>query len=145
MKLTALRICPVIPSSHVTPDVGTGLVHIAPVHGHEDWELGKKYNLPVRTLVDNNGRFTNEINPVQLRGRVAMKETDGINEVMNILKSGHQGVCTIGTEKITHSYPYDWRTKSPVMIKASKQWFLDLKEIKLKAVVRFNKFLHLHF
>ncbi|XP_050428202.1 isoleucine--tRNA ligase, mitochondrial isoform X2 [Adelges cooleyi] len=111
-----------VAGDHVTTDKGTGLIHTAPAYGHEDFLIALKYQIPVKCDVDEHGVFTNRAWP-QLVG-------------LSVLDKGNETVCSLlfdqilHTEMYKHSYPYDWRTKLPVIVRASKQWFLDTEAIK---------------
>ncbi|KAG5339675.1 SYIM protein, partial [Acromyrmex charruanus] len=117
---------PFLSGHHVTTDVGTGLVHTAPAHGPEDFLIAIENNIPVLSLIDVDGCFTKE----------AGDEFSGLNVLNNgankVLQ--HIGEDVLHTDTITHSYPYDWRTKKPVIIRASHQWFIDIMSIKEKAI-----------
>lgn len=79
-------------------------------------------------MVDENGKFTSQAGP-NLEGLFVL--SDGIKTVINLL-----GNDLLHVEDHKHSYPYDWRTKKPVILRASKQWFIDTNQIKQKALVR---------
>ncbi|KAL1138903.1 hypothetical protein AAG570_008965 [Ranatra chinensis] len=117
---------PLIAAEYVTPDVGTGLVHTAPAHGHDDFILAKKHNLIVKCCVDENGNYTREagcdLSSMDVLG-------GGANKVIDLLKRD-----IVHSETVVHSYPYDWRTKCPVIVRASKQWFIDTSRIKDRAI-----------
>ncbi|CAH8510123.1 unnamed protein product [Schistosoma margrebowiei] len=122
---------PFLPSSHVCESVGTGLVHIAPCHGKEDFELAKKYDLPLNLFVDESGCFTQEVGS-ELAGLSVLDE--GNASVMKLLEP-----ITIHKEVISHSYPYDWRTQKPVVIRLSNQWFVDTEKISHFALEEYKK------
>ena len=111
------RICPIILGSHVTLDAGTGCVHTAPGHGTDDFIVGQKYNLPVMCPVDEKGCFTQEI-----------PEWEGINVfkgnplIIEKLKSSSHLICE---EEIEHSYPFNPRSKFPLIFRVTDQWFLQ--------------------
>ncbi len=114
------RECPVILGEHVTLEAGTGLVHTAPGHGQEDYEVGLRYKLQVLNPVDGAGRFTAEA------GKYAGKEIFAANqEIVNDLHaSGH--LLSDPAAKLKHSYPHCWRCHNPVVFRATDQWFLSL-------------------
>ena len=106
-------------ADYVSSDTGTGLVHIAPGHGEEDYQVGLKYNLPVIVPVDDYGRFTDEA-PEWIRG---MKIWDANDKILEKLKeTGH----LLYAGKITHSYPHCWRCKKKVIFRATPQWFISM-------------------
>ena len=104
--------------SHVTADVGTGCVHTAPGHGYEDFQVGQKYGLPTLTPVDAEGHFTDE------GGAYAGRQVFEANEsIVNDLRS-HGAL--VHDEQLSHSYPHCWRCKSPLIFRATEQWFLRI-------------------
>jgi isoleucyl-tRNA synthetase len=114
----------VILADFVTTDTGTGMVHIAPGHGAEDYEIGKKYNLPVYTPVDEEGRFIQEI-PNYAGMKVHQANTPIIEDLR---KSG----ALVRSEEIEHSYPHCWRCKNPIIFRATEQWFLSIDHANLR-------------
>ena len=109
----------------VTLDTGTGIVHIAPGHGQEDYEIGIKYNLDIYAPVDARGRFTKE---VQFFG--GMFVYDGNKEIIEKLKERGN---LLREEKFTHSYPHCWRCKNPILFRATPQWFISMQANGLRA------------
>jgi isoleucyl-tRNA synthetase len=119
---------------HVTLDQGTGVVHTAPGHGEEDYEIGLRYGLDVYAPVDNMGRFTEDIEG--LAGQDVFKANQTI---INILR---QKDALFGTDiRITHSYPHCWRCKNPVIFRATEQWFIsiDKNDLRQKALEEIKK------
>ncbi|MGH7888958.1 MAG: isoleucine--tRNA ligase, partial [Thermodesulfobacteriota bacterium] len=112
----------------VTLDTGTGIVHIAPGHGQEDYEIGKKYDLEIYAPVDARGRFTKE---VEFFG--GMFVYDANKEIIEKLKE--KGTL-LREEKFVHSYPHCWRCKNPVIFRATPQWFISMEtnNLRLKAL-----------
>ncbi|MBO2532116.1 Isoleucyl-tRNA synthetase [Planifilum fulgidum] len=112
------RESPVILGDHVTLDAGTGCVHTAPGHGEEDFLLGQKYGLGVLCPVDEKGRFTSEAPGFEgmFYDDANKAVTKKLEEVGALLKLGF----------ITHQYPHDWRTKKPVIFRATEQWFASI-------------------
>ncbi|KAJ2938979.1 hypothetical protein O0L34_g17794 [Tuta absoluta] len=123
-KLTNASL-PFLEGDHVTEGKGTGLVHTAPAHGPDDFLVAIKNNITVECNVNESGRYTN-IHP-SFDGLYVLKE--GQDEVISQLGPSilHQGVYV-------HSYPLDWRTKKPVILRASQQWFIDTAKLKDKAL-----------
>ncbi len=110
---------------HVTLDTGTGFVHTAPGHGEEDFAVGKVYHLPPLCPVDARGLMTSE----------AGQELEGLfYEAANekILTMLSERGALLGKEKITHSYPHDWRTGKPLIYRATPQWFCSIEPIRAK-------------
>ncbi|TRY98005.1 hypothetical protein DNTS_032616 [Danionella cerebrum] len=118
---------PLLPANHVTMSKGTGLVHTAPSHGMEDYNVATHFQLPVDCMVDEEGRFT-ELAGVELQSKSVMAE--GNAAVISMLRAAGAVVLE---EDCVHSYPYDWRTKQPVVIRACKQWFINTSSLKDKA------------
>ncbi|WP_456435758.1 isoleucine--tRNA ligase [Thermovibrio ammonificans] len=126
----------VVLADYVAADTGTGLVHIAPGHGEEDYQVGLRYNLPVLVPVDDYGRFNQEA-PEWLRGEKIWQANSLIIE--RLKESGH--LLFAGT--ISHSYPHCWRCKGKVIFRATPQWFIamdkgnpTLREVALKEIDR---------
>jgi len=108
----------VMTGTHVTLDAGTGCVHTAPGHGEDDFEIGKAYDLPVLCPVDDQGKFTAEA-----PGFEGMFYDDANKVIVdNLRESGH----LLKMDFITHQYPHDWRTKKPVIFRATEQWFASI-------------------
>ncbi|KAA0192784.1 Isoleucine--tRNA ligase mitochondrial [Fasciolopsis buskii] len=112
---------PFLPASHVVETVGTGLVHCAPCHGREDFEVGCKFSLPLNLLVDESACFKTNAHP-RLAGLSVLG--DGNEKVLEMVKP-----MTLLVEDLKHSYPYDWRTKTPIITVLSDQWFVDTEKI----------------
>ena len=113
----------IIESDHVTDDSGTGCVHIAPAHGIDDFELGKKFNLDVINPIQGNGVFSGI--PEELNGIHVYKLDDHIIE---ILKRENR---LLSQNKFKHSYPHCWRTKTPLIYRATPQWFVSMHKNNL--------------
>uniref|UniRef100_A0A665U7Q2 isoleucine--tRNA ligase n=1 Tax=Echeneis naucrates TaxID=173247 RepID=A0A665U7Q2_ECHNA len=118
---------PLLPANHVTMAKGTGLVHTAPAHGMDDYSVASHFKLPVECIVDEDGKFTEAAGP-ELHNLSVMKE--GTDKVISMLK---ESGALVKEEQCIHSYPYDWRTKLPVIIRPSKQWFINTASLKDKA------------
>uniref|UniRef100_A0A8C0PGY4 isoleucine--tRNA ligase n=1 Tax=Canis lupus familiaris TaxID=9615 RepID=A0A8C0PGY4_CANLF len=121
------KASPLLPASHVTMTKGTGLVHTAPAHGMEDYSVASQHNLPTDCLVDEDGVFTDVAGP-KLQNKAVLEE--GTDVVIKMLQAAKH---LLKEERLVHSYPYDWRTKKPVVIRASKQWFVNITDIKATA------------
>ncbi|KAI9706684.1 MAG: isoleucine-tRNA ligase [Candelina mexicana] len=118
----------ILHADFVSADSGTGLVHLAPGHGMDDYQVCNQHGIAAFAPVDDAGRFTVAALASE-PGRLANKEVlwGGAREVLLCLGDlGH----ILGTEKYTHKYPYDWRTKQPVIVRATEQWFADVGSIK---------------
>ncbi len=118
---------PIILGTFVTLDQGTGIVHIAPGHGQEDFQLTETYSdLSVFAPVDSRGRFTAEVADPDLIG----KNVFDANPVI-IEKLTDRGLL-LGQEALTHSYPHCWRCKQPVIFRATEQWFISMETTDLR-------------
>jgi len=118
------RVSHVIIADFVNVGEGTGIVHIAPGHGEEDYEIGSRYGLDIYAPVDDRGRFTKEAG--ELEGQFVFKANATIVE---ILKNKD---ALIKEEKVTHSYPHCWRCKKPVIFRATEQWFISVEHKDLR-------------
>ena len=118
----------IILGEHVTLDAGTGLVHTAPGHGLEDWEVGCKYNIDILSPLDSKGCWTEECRISELVGVPYYK---GNNMVIEMLE---QTKALIFKNEITHSYPHCWRCKNPVIYRATPQWFVKVDRFRDKAL-----------
>jgi len=110
----------VIGGDFVSMEEGTGIVHIAPGHGEDDYQVGLKNGLDVFAPVDEKGRFTQE-------SQICVGEFvfDANQDIIEKLK---QNKKLIFSSEIIHSYPHCWRCKSPVIFRATEQWFIDVKK-----------------
>lgn len=116
------RISPVIVGDHVTLDSGTGLVHTAPGYGVEDFMVGKEYNLGMINGVDDQGVLTKD------SGKFEGLFFEDANKA--IAKELEENGSLLKLEMINHSYPHDWRTKKPVIFRATAQWFCSIDKIR---------------
>lgn len=110
----------------VTVDEGSGIVHCAPGHGPEDFEIGQHYNLPALSPVDEDGKFTEEAG--EFTGKF-VKSAD--KEILTNLESNN---FLLYAGQVVHKYPLCWRCKSPLVFRLSKQWFLKVDMIKEKMI-----------
>ncbi len=115
---------PVIVSNHVTLESGTGLVHIAPGHGHEDFALGKENDLEIVNPVGPNGVFLPDTPDV---GGIFVDKA--VDIIISLLQDREVLLCT---ESIKHSYAHCWRHKSPILYRATPQWFISMDRTKLR-------------
>lgn len=111
---------PLILGEHVTTEAGTGAVHTAPDHGLDDFYVGQHYGLGTLNLIDENGVFT------AAAGEFAGAHVYKVDEqVINVLQSNN---ALIAEDKISHSYAHCWRTKTPLIYRATPQWFISMTE-----------------
>jgi len=111
------RICPIISGEHVTLEDGTGLVHTAPGHGTDDYIVGLANNLDIYCPVQANGMYDDSV-PEFLSGLSVWDANDIVVKHLN--DSGHLYHMSM----YTHSYPHDWRSKTPVIFRSTEQWFV---------------------
>ncbi|MEE8482192.1 MAG: class I tRNA ligase family protein, partial [Acidiferrobacterales bacterium] len=123
------REVPVILGDHVTTEAGTGAVHTAPGHGLEDYAVGRQYKLVVDNPVDAHGKFVEGTE--YFAGEHVFKANDHVIEVLKAKST------LLHVEALTHSYPHCWRHRTPIMFRATSQWFIDIEAIRdnaLKAI-----------
>lgn len=121
----------VILGEHVTLEAGTGCVHTAPGHGADDFEVGRKYHLPVISPLDDRGVFTAE--GVQFQG---MKTGDAnIAVIKELAEKG----ALIKQKSIRHQYPHCWRCKNPILFRATEQWFASIDGFREQALAEIDK------
>jgi len=109
----------VITAEYVTTEDGTGLVHIAPGHGLEDYVSGMQYDLEVYSPVGDDGRYDDTV-PEWLRGKKVLEVDPVINNRLQ-----EEGLL-FAKDEIVHSYPHCWRSKMPVIFRATEQWFISV-------------------
>jgi isoleucyl-tRNA synthetase len=119
------RLVPVILGDHVTLEAGTGAVHTAPAHGQDDYIVGRRYGLPVVNPVLGDGRFQAD---VPLVG--GMKLDDASKLIIETLRASGNLLHHV---VISHSYPHCWRHKTPVIFRATPQWFISMEQKGLRA------------
>ncbi|WP_455208169.1 isoleucine--tRNA ligase [Kaarinaea lacus] len=118
------REVPIILGDHVTTDSGTGAVHTAPGHGQEDYAVGMRYHLAVDNPVDGGGRF---VEGTELfAGEHVFKANDHVIEVLKA-----RGTL-VHDESLRHSYPHCWRHKTPIIFRATPQWFISMEQNGLR-------------
>ena len=112
----------VVVGEHVTLDAGTGLVHTAPGHGEDDYQVGLKYGLDILSPIDNQGHFTAEAPGYE--GLFYLKGNKLIVEALR------ENGSLLSYSEFVHSYPHDWRTKKPVIYRATPQWFASIDKFR---------------
>ena len=122
------RTVMVLTAEFVTMDSGTGAVHIAPGHGEDDYVLGSKNSFPILSPVDDHGRYTNEVGIPELVGKYVF---DANPDIVRILRD--KGML-LAEQNFHHTYPYCWRSKTPIIFRAVEQFFIRLDEIRGKAL-----------
>ena len=114
---------PIILGEHVTTEAGTGAVHTAPDHGMDDFIVGQKYQLGTLNIVDDNGVYREE---VELFGKQHVHKVD-----KNIIETLEENKKLLHQHKLTHSFPHCWRTKTPLIFRATPQWFISMDKHNL--------------
>ncbi|MCA3322870.1 MAG: isoleucine--tRNA ligase [Roseomonas sp.] len=120
---------PLLPGDFVTTEAGTGFVHIAPGHGEDDFNLGRAHNLPIPETVNDDGTFTHEAPGFE--GLHVFKAHDAVYAACSAAGT------LVAKGKLTHSYPHSWRSKKPVIFRATPQWFIamdDANAIRAKSL-----------
>ena len=124
------KIVPIITADHVTTENGTGLVHIAPGHGQDDYIAGLKNNLEVFNPVNDKGVF---VDSLELFGGLHVRKAN--EPIINRLREKDR---IINHEKYTHSYPHCWRFKTPLIFRATPQWFVSMDQSNLRKNINKN-------
>jgi len=114
------RLVPLVLAEHVTLDAGTGLVHTAPAHGVEDFQVGVKYKLPLDQPVDDAGRFKPSVPHVAGLG---VRESE--KAILALLE---ERGALLKNQPFRHSYPHCWRHKTPIIFRATTQWFIGMDQ-----------------
>ncbi|KAJ5273778.1 hypothetical protein N7478_008903 [Penicillium angulare] len=123
---------PIISAPFVTADSGSGLVHCAPGHGMDDYEACLARGIEVFAPVNDDGKFTEKAmphDPTRLSGKAVLGE--GNTAVLEYVHSRGQ---LLAQHRYDHKYPYDWRSKQPIIIRATEQWFADVADIRTSAL-----------
>src|SRR3982074_487360 len=118
----------VLTADFVTMDSGTGAVHIAPGHGEDDYNLGRANKLPILSPVDDHGLFTEEANLPKLTGKYVF---DANIDIVNLLRE--RGML-LGEQRFHHSYPYCWRSKTPIIFRNVEQFFIRIDDLRGRAL-----------
>ncbi|HEY4881704.1 MAG TPA: isoleucine--tRNA ligase [Steroidobacteraceae bacterium] len=118
------RQVPVILGEHVTLDAGTGAVHTAPAHGQDDYVVGARYNLPVVNPVGADGRF---VAGTPLVEGLKVSQADGV-----VVQQLEQNGLLLNQAPLRHSYPHCWRHKTPLIFRATPQWFISMDQRGLR-------------
>jgi isoleucyl-tRNA synthetase len=127
------RTSKVILANFVTTETGTGVVHIAPGHGADDYVAGQQNGLAVLSPVDDEGKFTAEVGLNELVGKHVFQSNERIIEIL--AESGH----LLGREVYKHSYPHCWRSKTPIIFRAVEQFFISLDTLRGQALEQIDQ------
>ena len=122
---------PLLPADYVTADAGTGLVHTAPGHGLDDFNLGKQFGLSTECSVNEDGTLKDNL--PYFKGEHVFKVNPKV--IDELQKSGN----LVGSSKIVHSYPHSWRSKAPLIFRTTTQWFIDIEPIREKLIEETKK------
>ena len=123
----------VLTADFVTMDTGTGAVHIAPGHGEDDYNLGRANKLPVLSPVDDHGKLTDEAGVPGLTGKYVF---DANKDVVNLLRDRGN---LLGAQNFHHSYPYCWRSKTPIIFRNVEQFFIRIDDLRPRALEAIHK------
>lgn len=160
------RESPIIFGDHVTTDAGTGSVHTAPGHGQEDFEVGKKFNLEILCPVDGRGVYTAKALTYKFRDMANLEFACNKNQSLKqklenrevqeglielegfqVIKQGNDLMIAalkdsgalLACNKLVHSYPYCWRSKTPLLYRATEQWFASVDGFRKEALSEIDK------
>ncbi|WP_374958953.1 isoleucine--tRNA ligase [Mycoplasma sp. 'Moose RK'] len=117
-----VKKCPVVESNHVDLAAGSGLVHIAPLFGEDDYWVGKKNNLEMVMHVEDDGKFNEKAGEFS-----NLFYADANQKIVDFLKNKS---ALLNLDFIKHSFPHDWRTLNPVIYRGTPQWFVSVEKIK---------------
>ncbi|WP_168120706.1 isoleucine--tRNA ligase [Paenibacillus sp. HB172176] len=120
----------VIPGEFVSDTSGTGIVHIAPAHGEDDYKVARQNGISMLSVVNNAGRYTEEV--TELAGRF-VKDCD-----VDIVKMLSEKGLLYAKERYEHSYPFCWRCKSPLLYYATESWFIETTAVKEQLIANNN-------
>jgi isoleucyl-tRNA synthetase len=122
------RTSAIFAADFVTMDTGTGVVHIAPGHGEDDYSLGRKHGLQILSPVDDHGRYTDEAGLPKLTGKYVF---DANPDIVSLLRE--KGML-LSASPYQHSYPYCWRSKTPIIFRAVEQFFIRIDALRADAL-----------
>ena len=116
---------PVLPGEHVTHDAGTGFVHTAPGHGEEDFDIGRKFKLEIPRTIDEEGKFYADV-PLFAGKRILTSEGKDGDANGAVIKELIAAGKLLAKGSLRHQYPHSWRSKAPVIFRATPQWFIAM-------------------
>jgi isoleucyl-tRNA synthetase len=123
----------IINALFVTDDTGTGAVHMAPGHGHDDYVAGREHGLEILSPVDDAGCFTAECGLPEFVGRHVFKSNEGIIALLE------EKGALLGHESYVHQYPHCWRSKTPIIFRAVEQFFIKIDDIRGRALEEIDR------
>src|SRR6202011_4458197 len=127
------RTAIVLTADFVTMDSGTGAVHIAPGHGEDDYNLGRANKLPILSPVDDHGKLTDEAGLPNLTGKYVF---DANADIVKLLRERGN---LLGAQNFHHSYPYCWRSKTPIIFRNVEQFFIRIDDLRPRALEAIHK------
>ncbi|WP_343128282.1 isoleucine--tRNA ligase [Buchnera aphidicola (Takecallis taiwana)] len=116
---------PIILSRHVTIDIGTGAVHIAPDHGEDDYLISQKYNIELANVINEKGLYIENIHPELDKKHIFTSN----NIIIDVIKMHNK---LFHNHTIKHTYPHCWRHKTPILYRVTKQWFIKIQNTELQ-------------
>ncbi|MDW2922445.1 isoleucine--tRNA ligase [Mesomycoplasma ovipneumoniae] len=125
------KVCPIVSGHHVTLDAGSGLVHLAPLFGEDDYWIGRENNLEMLMHVEDDGKFNEKA------GQFSGQFYDSANKSISEYLKEKQSLLKLNF--ITHSFPHDWRTLKPVIYRGTPQWFVSVEKIKKELETAINE------
>ena len=127
-------------ADYVTLDQGTGLVHIAPGHGPDDYELGIKNNIDVPETVDGDGKYFDHV-PIFAGKKIFNEDGSDAEANVAVIIELKNNKALVGKGSLRHSYPHSWRSKAPVIFRNTPQWFIGMEanELRKKALDSIEK------
>jgi len=117
---------PLLEGDFVSTDQGTGFVHVAPGHGEDDFELGQKFGIQVPDVVEDGGTYFSSV-PL-FAGIHVFKALEPVCEALK------ENFSLYSSENYLHSYPHSWRSKKPIIYRATQQWFISMEKNNLKKI-----------
>ena len=131
---------PLLSGDFVTDETGTGFVHIAPSHGRDDYDLATKHNIKTPFMVDDDGCYTEEAPHFQ---GLAILNPDGSQGVANakVIEKLNEHKAVFAHGKLRHDYPHSWRSKTPIIFRATPQWFISMthRDLRKKALAAIDE------
>ncbi len=123
------RTSSILTADFVTMDTGTGAVHIAPGHGDDDYSLGRKHGLPILSPVDDHGRYTEEAGSAGPDRQIRLRCERRHRRAPARARDAHRA-----QQAYQHSYPYCWRSKTPIIFRAVEQFFIRIDDLRANAL-----------
>jgi len=122
---------PMLPGHHVTTEAGTGFVHIAPGHGEDDFQIGRKHGLPVPETVGPDGAFLDRV-PLFAGKRILKPSGKPGDADAAVIAALEDSGALLAKDSLVHSYPHSWRSKAPLIFRTTPQWFISMETNDLR-------------